>query len=206
MLSAKNKKLSAKNKQLLKKNNALLKNDEAVKNREIQLNQEVADRVEQELAKLSEEISSKKATIKELNEEISLLLPIRSQINSERMDLMSKEKNLQIHAVRMESQIATLQREFEHQSQDKQNKHVLKVLQKANDQFRFFGETVQALHDKNMEIVQSAIESKHEIHNNYIDNRSSKVIHNQHTFSSNRYSNSKSSIKIQKNNMKAIKN
>jgi len=226
-LSAKNKQLSAKNKQLLNKNNALLKNDETVKNREIQLNQEVADRVEQELAKLSEEISSKKATIKELNEEIFLLLPTRSQINSERMDLMSKEKNLQLQAVRMESQIAILQREFEHQSQDKQNKHVLEVLQKMNDQFRLFGETFQASHDKNMEVVQSAIgfatqiaESKNEIHNHYIDNRSEVINNkllsfrhstftNQHSnskslrYSSNRHSYSKSSIK---NKMKAITN
>jgi len=238
-LSDENKTILAENKKLLNKNNDLLKKDEAVKNREIQLNQEVANRVEEELAKLSEDISTKKKTIeelneeisirkattKELNQEISLLLPIRSQINNDRMSLVSKEKNLEIHVLRMESQMATLQYQLGHQSQDNQNTHALEVLQKMNEQVRIISQTFQASHDKDMEIVQSAIEGQNkcieamedltikvaerEPEICIIDNKKINVINNQnrlmHLTSSKQYSSSKS-LTCQKNKMKAITN
>jgi len=231
-LSDENKKLSDENKKLSNENNDLLKNEEAVKNRETQLNQEVANRVRQELAKLSKEISIKKKTIKELNEELSLLLPIRSQINSDRDDLISKQQNFQMQVVRMESHIDTLHHELEHQSQDKQNKHSLQVLQKMNDQLRIFSQTFLTIHDKDMEAVQSAIrgqsesveamrdvatkaaESKPEIHN-YYNNTSYNQTHNIKnsqnqsltcSTSNKQYSSIKSSTKFQKNKMKTITN
>jgi len=227
-LSNKNNKLSNKNNMLSNGNNDLLKNEEAVKNRETQLNQEVANRVQEELAKLSKEISIREKTIKELNKDLSRLLPMTSQINSDRIDLISKQQNFQMQVVRMESQIDTLHHELEHQSQDKQNKHSLQVLQKMNDQLRIFSQTFLTIHDKDMEAVQSAIrgqsesveamrdvatkaaESKPEIHN-YYNNTSYNQTHNiknsQNKSTSNKpYLSIKSSTKFQKNKMKTITN